>query len=428
MKRLLALLLILGICLSLCGCDMWMDGSYYSVRPHREAGNQESDGAAEVSTFDQLCQALQDMVSDGLQEGVLYANGIEAEQLKTYMTIANSIVVDQYPIGAYAVDSISYELGTNAGRIAVAVQITYNHTRSEILRIKRAEDMSQCRAIIMEALRDFEPSAVIMVDGYEQMDVVQLVQDYVDTNPDVCVEMPQVSFAVYPDAGSQRVIEVTFSYQSSRENLRMMQDYVQTVFRAANVNVSAEEEETTKFARMYAFLMERTDYRVETSVTQSYSLLRHGVGDSKSFAVVYAAMCRGAGLECRVVTGTRDGEPWVWNLICTDGVYYYVDLLSSKNAGKLQRLTEDDMGDYVWDYTDYPKAGPVYAADPAPETVQPTEPAAPEVTEPTLPEVTEPENTQPAPTEPAVPPTQPTEPAPETEPEEVLPAEPYEGT
>ena len=416
MKRLLAVLLIIGVCVSLCGCDSWMAGSYYSVRPHREAGKQESSGAAEVTNFEQLRQALESMVSDGLQEGVVYANSIETEQLKTYMTIARDHIVSQYPIGAYAVDSIDYELGTNAGRIAVAVRIAYNHTRSEILRIRQAQDMSQARAIVMEALRECEPAVVIQVDGYEEMDVIQLVQDYVDTNPDVCMEMPQVSAAVYPDTGSQRVLEVTLGYQSSRETLRTMQGYVQTVFQAAKLNVSAEEEETTKFARMYAFLMERSDYRVETSITPSYSLLRHGVGDSKAFAVVYAAMCREAGLECRVVSGTKDGEPWVWNLICSDGVYYFVDLIRSKSAGKLQRLTEDDMRGYVWDYSAYPTAGPVYTPKPSTEQTEPaqTEPAAtePPVTEPTAPP--EPTEAAPLPTEPETQPTQPVETEPES--------------
>ena len=120
--------------------------------------------------------------------------------------------------------------------------------------------------------------------------------------------------------------------------------------------------------------MERTDYQLETSITPAYSLLRHGVGDSKAFAMIYSAMCREAGLECRVVTGSRDGEPWVWNLICTDGVYYHVDLLRSLSAGRLQRMTEEDMRGYVWGYTAYPDAGPAYQEEPTqPEQEVPTE-------------------------------------------------------
>ena len=101
--------------------------------------------------------------------------------------------------------------------------------------------------------------------------------------------------------------------------------------------------------------MERFDYTLETSITPAYSLLGHGVGDSKAFATVYAAMCRRADLECLVITGTRDGEPWTWNMVCDDGTYYHLDLLSSHRG--FQELTDNEMEGYVWDYSAYPEAG-----------------------------------------------------------------------
>ena len=103
--------------------------------------------------------------------------------------------------------------------------------------------------------------------------------------------------------------------------------------------------------------MERFDYTLETSITPSYSLLCHGVGDSEAFASAFAAMCRRAGLECRIVSGTRAGEAWFWNLIREGDVYYHVDLLQSKSAGELQKLTQEQMQGYVWDYSAYPAAG-----------------------------------------------------------------------
>ena len=137
----------------------------------------------------------------------------------------------------------------------------------------------------------------------------------------------------------------------------ILQKYVKPVFAAAELNVSGEETQGAKFALMYAFLMERSEYQLETSITPAYSLLRHGVGDSKAFATVYAAMCSRAGLECQVVTGTREGNPWVWNIICEDGIYYHIDLLGKSDEGRLLRLTQEDMQSYVWDYSSYPATG-----------------------------------------------------------------------
>ena len=348
--------LVLALCLSLCACDSWMDGSYQSVTPHQQADSFVQTGAVQVTNYIQLYNALCDMVAAGSRERIFYVAGIQEDALDTYLSIAADGVVTTDPIGAYAVDSVSYEVGTNMGRTAVAVTISYRHSRTEILRIKRVETMDDATDAIYQALRSCDPNVVIMVEDYQRADFVQQVDDFVNNNPQYCMEKPSVTAAVYPEGGSNRVIEISFGYQNSREDLRQMQDYVEPIFRAANLNVSAEEGESTKFARMYSFLMERSDYRQETSLTPAYSLLRHGVGDSRAFAQVYAAMCREAGLDCREVTGSRYGEPWSWHLICSDGVYYHVDLLASLTLGKMQRLTDEDMQGYVWDYAAYPSA------------------------------------------------------------------------
>jgi transglutaminase-like putative cysteine protease len=100
--------------------------------------------------------------------------------------------------------------------------------------------------------------------------------------------------------------------------------------------------------------MERFDYKIETSNTPAYSLLRYGVGDSKAFATVYSAMCRNAGLECQVVSGTRSGEAWYWNYILIDDIYYHVDLLADNESDAFYAMRSEDMIGYVWDYSVYP--------------------------------------------------------------------------
>ena len=191
-------------------------------------------------------------------------------------------------------------------------------------------------------------------DSYEQMDFGQIVRDYAMDHPQNVMETPQVTSEVY-GIGQTRVVELTFAYQTSRDSLRTMQSQVQPVFDSAVLYVSGEGSQSQKYSQLYAFLMERFDYTVETSITPAYSLLRHGVGDSRAFATVYAAMCRAAGLDCIVVTGTRSGDPWVWNIICQDDVYYHVDLLRCNENGRFRRLLDEDMAGYVWDYSAYPR-------------------------------------------------------------------------
>ena len=394
MKKAAAMLILLAIAVTLCGCDMWMDGTYYSVTPHPEDNNGADVESVEVTGFTQLQAAIEEMVGSGRESGVVYVSGLETSRLDTFMNMAVNNITTWDAVGAYAVDSISYEVGNNAGRTAVAVDITYNRSRSDILRIKHAKDLEETKKEVFSALESFDAGVAVLIEEYAETDFVQLVQDFVDGNPDKCMEMPQVTASIYPESGSERLVELSFVYQTSRDTLRVMKNYVQQVFEAAALNVSGEEGEREKYNRMFFFLMERNDYRVETSLTPAYSLLRHGVGDSKAFAVVYSAMCREAGLDCQIVSGTRSGSAWVWNIICEDGVYYYVDLLRSEAQGTIVRMTESNMTDYVWDYSAYPEAGPKYEPVEEPKSTEaPTE--ATEAETPTEEEETVPETEAP---------------------------------
>lgn len=379
MKRYAVIMLVVVLCLALTGCDFWMDGSYHSVEPHQHEYESSSLKASEVTTVEQLQDALVELVEEGTQQSVIYMVGFEMDQLESIMDQAIKHTTQTNPVGAYAVEQIQYEIGTNTGRTAIAVNISYIHNRAEILRIKQTQNLEQAGEVIAKALDDCEAGVVILVEEYRSTDFAQWIQDYVDANPEKCMELPQVTAAVYPKSGQRRIVELNFTYQTSRDSLRNMQSYVEPVFRAAYLNVSGEESEQNKFSLMYSFLMERADYTVETSITPAYSLLRHGVGDCKAFATVYAAMCRHAGLDCRVVTGTREGEPWVWNMICVDGVYAHVDLLRSQGLGQLDRMSDAEMTGYVWDYSAYPAAEeiilpPPVETVPEQELVQPTEP------------------------------------------------------
>lgn len=354
MKRCVAFLLA-ALCLLLCGCDLWMDGSYLSVEPHKEQYSGTQDENVEISTYAQLRDALAAMVDSGTQSSVIYTKGISDDLLEMYMTTAIDYVRGNTPIGAYSLNEIHYQIGTNAGRPAVALEATYDHSRMELLRIKKAAAMDDAVKLITDALERCEASVVLRVATYADVDFAQLVQDYVDAYPDLCMELPQVTAAVYPETGEDRVVALSFTYQTSRESLRNMQEQVKPVFASAELYITGDAQPRQKYSQLCSFLMERYDYTVETSITPSYSLLCHGVGDSKAFATVYAAMCRRSGLECKVVSGTRAGEARYWNMVCIDEVYYHVDLLRS--AGSLQPKPDNEMSGYVWDYSAYPACG-----------------------------------------------------------------------
>lgn len=354
MKMKTALLAVLA-CLLLAGCS-WMDGSYLSITPHREqnAGGQSKDRAA--TNYLELRTALEEMVNSGTESAVINVAGYRQDLVDEGIASAVLHASERYPLGAWAVDEISYEVGTGGGQPAISVNISYIHGRSEIRKVQKTDGMAKAQKLIIDALESYSDSVVVLAGNYEATDFVQIVEDHMKKNPDSVMELPQVAVGIYPDAGSSRILEVKFTYETSRESLRQMQQQVRRVFESASLYVNSDATEDQKFAQLYTFLMERFDYEVQTSITPAYSLLSHGVGDCKAFASVYAAMCRQAGLDCQMVSGTKNGQSWHWNIICENGVYYHVDLLQCNESGRFQRLTDADMQGYVWDYSAYGSA------------------------------------------------------------------------
>lgn len=352
-RRAICAALMLSVMLS--GCS-WASGTYVSVTPHHEQmGDVQSDSLA-ATNYAELLAVLTELVESGTESAVINVAGYDKSKVEDGMERAAGHIANVLPIGAYAIDKLVYEIGTNAGQPAVSVNISYHHGRAELRRIRQAEDMDMAKGIVLEAIANCSDSVVIYVEQYSEMDLVQTAADYAAANPSVVMEIPQLAIGIYPESGAKRVLELKFTYQTSRESLRSMQTQVKRVFDSAALYINQNDAEGQKFSQLFTFLTERFEYKYETSITPSYSLLCHGVGDSRIFAEVYGAMCRRAGLDCRVVSGTRDAEAWYWNLICVDGAYYHVDLLESRKAGELVKQTDGMMNGYVWDYSAYPEA------------------------------------------------------------------------
>ncbi len=346
--------LILTLCLLLCGCSALTDGSYSNIKPHQEQNGQGSSENASATDFDSLCEVLADLVANGRESGTIIVSEYEKNLTETELSRAVKSTMENDPITAYAVEDIQCQLGTNGGQSAIAVSIRYIHDRSEILKIRKVANLETAKAVIGKELDACGAGIVLYLNNYEDVDFTQMVADYAASHPQTVMEMPQVLENVYPDSGDTRVVELKFTYKNSRDDLRAMQTQVSPVFESAVLYVSGDAAPREKFSQLCSFLMERYDYTIQTSITPSYSLLRHGVGDARAFAVVYAAMCAEAGLDCVVVTGTRNGEPWYWNRICDDGVYYHVDLIPCSQSGKFKTMTDNQMTGYVWDYSAYP--------------------------------------------------------------------------
>lgn len=353
MKRGIAAVVLL--CTMLSGCGKVFDGHYTSVKPHEQQTEIPDNKTVSAKNYTQLYSAMEGFVENGQTDGVISVVDYDQSRITQDTNRAIEELKWRNPVAAYAVESISFELGKSGGKAALDLDITYTHNRAEILNIKVSAGMEDALRQVQNALKQCEADLVLRIEDYEQIDFVQAAESYALDYPQFVMEQPQVAVSIYPETGSDRVVELRFTYQTSRESLRSMREQVEPVFESALLYVSGDGADKEKYSQLYSFLMERYDYQIDGSITPAYSLLRHGVGDSRAFAAVYAAMCRQAGLECLVVSGSYQGESWYWNIICDNGVYYHVNLLE----GSFRQRADHQMTGFVWDYSAYPVCGVV---------------------------------------------------------------------
>lgn len=386
MKRFAVMLL--AACLFLSGCNTWMGGSYVSVTPYMLPDTLEEQDIQWISDKDQLQEAIHYMVHRGVEEDVFFVRDYLENELNTDILLVRYSVMNTDPVGAYAVEDIRFETGINGGKYTLSVRIDFRRQKSEILRVKTLQGMENIRDAISAALWNMDTELTFYVENYQETDIAQIVEDYALSRPDKVIEVPRVSVSLYPDTGENRVVELSFSYQTSRDSLRSMQNQVKQIFESAKLYVSGDETDYEKMSRLYVFLTGGVDadYFARqgggSSITPSYSVLKYGRGDSKAFASVYAAMCNQAGVECFTVTGTRNGEAWFWNIVRDGERYVHVDIVRCVQSGYFRQRSDDEMGDYVWDYSAYP-ACEREEQPPAEQTEEPTQPVTADITQDT---------------------------------------------
>lgn len=355
MKR--SIVVIIMICLLLSGCSAWLNGNYSSVVPHTEPNEQINTPSATIANYFQTKMELIAMVRKGTESAVFTILHPSEKDAEADMIKAIDEVCRTDPYAVYAVEGIRYEVGTSSGQSAIHVQISYRQNRVDVKTIHAVKDVEEAKLLIEEQLNACSSGVVFYCESWGQPDYAQIVADYALNNPQQVIEEPEVTVNSYPEKGMKQIVEIKFTYQTSRDSLRVMQSHVAVVFNSAEQSVDPAASEAERYEQLYDFLMNRySSYEISTSITPAYSLLRHGVGDERAFAAVYAAMCHSLELNCNVVIGMRNGELCTWNVLQIDGEWYHIDLLRSREAGQFRVYAGEEMSGYVWDYSQYPLA------------------------------------------------------------------------
>jgi hypothetical protein len=338
--------LALAVLLTASGCASMLERDYLSVTSYEPvSGSSDSASALRVESYQELVNAVVYLVSRGQEHGVLtlynYTQDVEAD-----LTRACLEVVQEDPLGAYAVDYIKHDYTLIVSYYEVNIDITYRRTPEQVASIVSVTGSSAIRRELSNTLADFSTQAVLRVSYFTEDEdyILELVrQAYYDT-PTAALGMPEVAVSLYPDAGQQRIVEIDLTYPAAADTLRRRSQELKEL-------TLDELPQPTTARSLYQFLDGSVTMEEETGHSSAYDALIDGVADSEGAALAYQLLCDRAGVECTVVRGTLDGAPHFWNIV-TEEDSRHVDL----SAG-LFSLTDEELtaqAPYDWDRAEYP--------------------------------------------------------------------------
>ena len=203
--RLTALLLAMAMLLS--GCASMLQRSYSSSAEHVEYAVTEDSSTLRAETYRGLVDAILYFVNEHAEQGVVrlynYTTDVDAD-----LDAACQEVMQEDPLGAFAVKSIDCQSARIVSYYEVTVSLTYSHTAQEVDAIQLVTGTSSIRQKLRQAVSAFSPSLVLRSSyftGGESAVRAMAVQAYYDTAQSA-FGMPDISVAVYPDSGAQRII------------------------------------------------------------------------------------------------------------------------------------------------------------------------------------------------------------------------------
>ena len=324
MKRLLPLLLACALLLT--GCSAMLERSYTAETVHNRAPEAEGDSSIlRAEDYQDLVSAVYYFVSQGAASGTVRLYNYDPEAVEADLDAACLEVVQEDPLGAYAVDYIKYDCAHIVSYYEADLSITYRRTAEQIASVVSVTGSSAIRAELQEALAAFLPELALRISYFsEGTDIQALLEQAYYATPAAAFGLPEAEISVYPpEGGATRVVEIVLSYPVDTEQAAAMSrkliQYAQELADASPLLPGAD------YASAVAGLLQNQVTFDPEGPGTPYAALMEGSASSEGIALAALLLCRAGGVECQVVRGTLDGQIRFWNQLRVDGKTRFLD-------------------------------------------------------------------------------------------------------
>ena len=377
---------LLAVALLLAGCGNIFEDEYHYSAPFAYNIGGGSGNATEIGNYNMLKSALLDLIGRHEEEAVFRFsryNGSVTDDLAA----ASLEIRSTNPLGAYAVESMTYDTSRIVSYYLAEVRVNYKRTAEEIQNVRWVTSLTELEEFMRETVTGYQNEAVLRASSaqVDEAYISGLVESLYLNDPVNVAAEPRAEISCYPIEGPNRIYDVRLSYGGAQApRLRAMSRRLTEQVEALAERIAAEDAPRTALEaaeQVYAYLEDPT---ASTVGSTAYDALIRRAADSKGVALAYKAVCSALGLECMVIRGQLGDmgaeEHW-WNILRLEGAYYHADV-SRFGEGRAQAFLLDDAGlwgRYLWDAESYPECtGNLRYTDLVPEIVQPDLPNPPE--------------------------------------------------
>lgn len=350
MKKSILTLFLAGM-IALSGCSSLLERDYLLLQPYEPVSSSAPGSTSlRAESYQDVVDAVRLLVAQGADQGLISLyNYSSAQDVEDTLTRACLEVVQNDPLGAYAVDYIKHDYSLIVSYYEVNLTLAYRRTSEQVSSIVSVTGSSALQQELTRALTSFSPEVTLRVSHFTEdaQYICQLVEQIYYDTPAAAFGMPAVTVSIYPDSGLQRIVEIGFSYSEAPEIL---------LLRSQELRELATDLVTTpsSYENLFAALLDNFAFIEGSFSHTAYDALVYKASDSEGLALAYQLLCKQAGLPCTIVRGEKDGTAFYWNLIGDENTAYRHAVLSAE----VFSASDEEMtaAGYTWDQTVYPAA------------------------------------------------------------------------
>lgn len=342
---------LMALVFVLTGCASFLTQEYVHVTPHNMAPTAEGDPSTlRAENYQELVNALVYLVTQGAESGHirLYT---DSEDIESTLETACLEVVQESPLGAYAVEYIKYNVSPLVPYSEAEVQITYRRSREQVSSIVSATGITAIRSELRSALTAYAPEQVLRIGYFDENEnfISSLIRQAYHSVPAAALDYPEITISVYPDKGLQRIVEIGLTYHLEQEELLRRQSVLENQIEFLSSPLSKQSGDELVHAVLSAV---RTSCNpAQEGGSTAYHAFLEGSANSEGIALATAALCAPLNIPCLVVEGSLNDQPHCWNLVQTEQGWLHVDLTacSKEEPPVFSTPEEAESAGYVWD-------------------------------------------------------------------------------